>query len=595
MAIRLKLRHKLIAFAVLLAILPLLVAGQRLVDIARDELKSAANEELAVTARQLRNKIDNIYYNVWLAPLTLIRNAVDDPQLGIKQKISLMTQGLADLPGIVALQITVEGAAVPVVVTQQRFFRHLQSAGLDALTVLRVSDERVAAYRSGDSQRAADVTHIAKTDDWLATIALPMQAPAGAGAGAMTMLARVDMQRLSEIVKNHPFNQTGEITLVDADGVAVLGPTPTGLDQRGIVTRAITVLGSKSRAITVEPYTRTDGAAYLGAFSFPKAFNWALVVEMSEHDAYLAVDKMLDSLYLWVAIGLAVAVFGAIVFAWRMSRPILAIGDAAVAVAKGDFKVRVTTVHSRDEIGELAGRVNDMIAQLSERFHLLKFVSTGTLDAIKGAQGEAIELGGESRRVALLFADIRGYTAFSEDKDPKVVVDVLNYYFQSLADIVTAHHGDIDKFVGDQIMAVFLGDDMAYNAAACALDFQSAMVEIGERYPDADLEIGIGIHTGDVIMGAMGSKNRMDYTVLGDNVNLAARLCSHASEKQNLISDPLYEAVRDGKAFRFVSLDPIRVKGKSHPIRVHAVERVESHASGPDDATNQPNMPTGMS
>lgn len=577
MTIRLKLRHKLIAFAVLLAILPLLVAGQRLTEIARNEIKSAANEELAVTARQLRNKIDNIYYHVWLAPLTLIRNAVDDPQLGIEQKIALMTQGLADLPGIVALQITVEGAAVPVVVTQQRFFNHLRTAGLNALAVLRVADERVAAYRTGHSKQAADITHIPSTDDWLATIALPMQAPSG--VGTMTMLARINMQRLREIVRNHPFNQTGEITLVNADGEAVLGPTPAGLSQRGIVARALSLLESHTRTITVEPYTRADDSAYLGAFSFPGAFDWALVVEISEHDAYLAVDKMLHSLYLWLAIGLAVAVLGAVVFAWRMSRPILAIGDAAMAMAKGDFKARVTTVHSRDEIGELAGRINDMIAQLSERFYLLKFVSRGTLDAIQGAQGEAVELGGESRRVTVLFADIRGYTAFSEDKEPKVVVDVLNYYFQSLADIVGAHHGDIDKFVGDQIMAVFLGEDMAYNSVACALDFQSAMVEIGERYPDADLEIGIGIHSGEVIMGAMGSKNRMDYTVLGDNVNLAARLCDSASEGQNLVSASIYEAVCDSEAFRFVSLDPIRVKGKSQPIRVYAARRVDSLAT----------------
>lgn len=565
---RLNLRSKLVLFAVGLAILPLLIAGQRLTGIARDELKSKANEDLVGTARQIRDELDNVYENTWLAPLTLVRNAIDDRRLGVEEKIALLTQGITDLTDIVALQVTVEGNPVPVVVSRQSFNRRLEEASLDPLRVLRLTDEQVSAYRARDPGRIAAVAHIAETDDWLATAALPMNDQAGRPA---TLLARIDLRQLRSYIENHPLNQTGEITLVDRTARRVLTASATDMSRRAIVTQAVDLLGSQSRAITVEPYTRPDGDVYLGAFSFPRAFDWAIVVEKSEHDAYLAVAKMIRSLAVWIAIGLVVAAAGAVAFALRMSRPILAIGDAAMEVAKGNFQTRVTTVRTRDEIGELAGRFNDMIAQLGERFHLLKFVSGGTLDAVRAAHGEGVKLGGESVDVATLFADIRGYTAFSEGREPGVVVDVLNHYFQNLSDIVVAHHGDIDKFVGDQIMAVFRGDEMGRNAVACALEFQRAMGGLGAEHPDADLEIGIGINLGEVVMGAMGSRERMDYTVLGDSVNLAARLCAHAAAGQILVSATVYEIVRDLEGLRIEALEPIRVKGKREPIPVFDV------------------------
>lgn len=569
---RLNLRSKLILFAVGLAVLPLLVAGQSLTRIARDELKSKANEDLALAARQIRDELDNVYEYIWLAPLTLVRNAVDDERLGVEQKIALLTRGITDLNDIVALQITVEGRPAPVVVSQQSFVEHLEAASLNPLRTLRLAEAEISAYRAREPNRIAAIAYIPQTDDWLATMVLPMR---DQGGRAATLSARIHLEQLRDYINNHALNQTGEITLVDREGRRVLTASATDLSQRSIVGRALRLLGSRSRAITVEPYTRPDGTAYLGAFSFPRAFDWVVVAEKSEHDAYLAVAKMIRSLALWIGVGLLIAAGSAVFYALRMSRPILAIGDAAMEVAKGNFQTRVTTVRTRDEIGELAGRFNDMIAQLGERFHLLKFVSGGTLDAVRAAHGESVELGGESVEVATLFADIRGYTAFSEGREPGVVVDVLNHYFQSLSDIVVAHHGDIDKFVGDQIMAVFRGDEMGGNAVACALEFQRAMGELGTEHPDADLEIGIGINLGEVVMGAMGSRERMDYTVLGDNVNLAARLCAHAAAGQILVSETVYETVRDLDGLRIEALERIRVKGKREPIPVFDVAHSE--------------------
>jgi adenylate cyclase len=566
---RLSLRQKLLLFAVAIAILPLIVAGRTMIRIAQDELKSSANEQLVVTSEQLVQEINDLYERTWLAPLVLIRNALDDPRLGVEQKISLLTLGIADIPDIVALQITVEGATLPMVVVKDDFATRLKGASLDPLEVLRVPASLIEAFGESGDAYVREVRYIPQSDDWLATVVLPMELMLG--DGRTTFSARIDLSPLKQMIETHPFARTGFITIVDASGKKVFDSAQTSLTDRDIVAEAVRLLPSGARLISVEPYSRPDGEVMLGAFAFPRPFEWAVIVEKRQRDAYLAIEKMLESLGLWVVLGLGVAVAGAIALALRISRPILRMGRVANEVAQGNFQARVEGVRSRDEIGDLAQRMNDMVVGLNERFQLAKFVSSGTLAAIKVSDHQGVRLGGERRLVTMVFCDIRGYTAFSERHDPEIVVEVLNLYFQHLADLVTGHGGDIDKYVGDQIIAVFQGEDMVANAVRCALAMQRKMAELGSQHPDWDLSIGIGINTGEVILGAMGSRERMDYTVLGDPVNLAARLCSRAGPGQILLSDSSYRAIAGSSEFTVAALAPVVVKGKSEPVPVYDV------------------------
>ena len=566
---RINLRQKLLLFAVVIAILPLVVAGRSMIRIAQDELKSSANEQLVVTSQELVEEINDLYERTWLAPLLLIRNALDDPQLGIEQKISLLTLGIADIPDIIALQITVEGAALPMVVVKDDFSARLKEASLDPLEVLRVPASLIEVFRESGDAYVREVRYIPQSGDWLATVVLPMQLMIGEGRTSLS--ARIDLDPLKRMIETHPFARTGFITIVDVSGHEAFDPMQTDLTERDIVAEAVDVLKSGARLISVEPYSRPDGEVMLGAFAFPRPFEWAVIVEKRQRDAYLAIEKMLESLGLWVVVGLAVAVAGAIALALRISRPILKIERVAEEVAQGNFQARVEGVRSRDEIGDLARRMNDMVVGLNERFQLAKFVSGGTLAAIKLSDHQGVRLGGERRLVTMVFCDIRGYTAFAERHDPEVVVEVLNLYFQHLADLVADHGGDIDKFVGDQIVAVFQGEDMVANAVRCALAMQRRMIELSRQHPDWDLAIGIGINTGEVIVGAMGSRERMDYTVLGDHVNLAARLCAQAGPGQTLVTDSSYRAIAGSSEFAIAALAPIVLRGKSEPVAVYQV------------------------
>jgi adenylate cyclase len=577
----LSLRRKLLLFSALIAALPLLFAGQSLIRIARDEMKSVANERLVTTVREVTGQIDDIYERAWLAPLLLIRSSIDSDKISVGEKVAILTHGIAQLPDIVALQITLDGGRLPLVISQNRFSTRLTEASVDPLSVLRAPPAVMLAATPPDEETDAWVTAVAyepKTESWLATVALPLESRF---SGARAVLsAKIDLGRIRGFIMSQPFRQVGMITTVDAEGRKLFD---TELDESGrvkqlgrrdIVEEALAArAGNRSRAISVDTYLRPDGTPMLGTFAFTHSFDWAVIVEQKEADAYYAVDVMIDSLFFWVIGGLVVAVLGAAVFAHRISRPILAIGEAANEVARGNYRVQVKNVRSKDEIGELATRINNMIVQINERFELSKFVSHGTMDAIQHSDETGVHLGGSRCDVAILFADIRGYTAFAESRDPETVIETLNFYLAAQADLVAAHNGDIDKFVGDQVMAVFQGPAMAADALRCAVAMQEHMARLSAANPDRNLSIGIGIDMGEVVMGAIGARDRMDFTVLGDHVNVAARLCSAAKPRQTLATAVVVEAATplDPSLMTRV-LDPITLKGKSAPLSVHDIQ-----------------------
>lgn len=584
----LSLRRKLLLFSALIAALPLLFAGQSLIRIARDEMKSVANERLVTTVREVTGQIDDIYERAWLAPLMLIRSAIDSDKISVGEKVAILTHGIARLPDIVALQITLDGGRLPLVISQNRFSTRLTEAGVDPLNVLRAPPEVMLAAADSDEEADARVTAVVyepKTETWLATVVLPLESRF---SGARAVLsAKIDLGRIRGFIMSQPFRQVGMITTVDAEGRKLFD---TELDEfgqvkqlgrRDIVGEALAArTGNRARAISVDTFLRPDGTAMLGTFAFTRSFDWAVIVEQKEADAYYAVDVMIGSLVFWVVGGLAVAVLGAAVFAHRISRPILAIGEAAGEVAKGNYQVRVKNIRSRDEIGNLAKRINHMIVQINERFELAKFVSHGTMDAIQHSDETGVHLGGSRCEVAVLFADIRGYTAFAERRDPETVIETLNFYLAVQADLVAAHHGDIDKFVGDQVMAVFQGPAMAADALRCAVAMQESMARLAAANPDRDLSIGIGIDMGEVVKGAIGARDRMDFTVLGDHVNVAARLCAAAKPRQTLAAAAVVEAATQlGLPVTTLALEPIVLKGKSVPLRIYDIQPMSQAAA----------------
>ncbi len=186
-----------------------------------------------------------------------------------------------------------------------------------------------------------------------------------------------------------------------------------------------------------------------------------------------------------------------------------------------------------------------------------------------------LERGGELRETTVLFSDVRGFTSWSERHEPAYIVSALNDYFELMVDAIHRRKGTLDKFMGDGIMALFGApishEDDAENAVVCALEMMHYLAQFNSAQSSAEerFAIGIGIDTGPVVAGYMGSSKSMEYTAIGDHVNLAARLCGAAAPGQILISADT--AARVGDRFELKSLAPIRVKGKEHPVTLSQV------------------------
>lgn len=254
-------------------------------------------------------------------------------------------------------------------------------------------------------------------------------------------------------------------------------------------------------------------------------------------------------------------------------RPVAEIGNVANQVAHGNLNAEVL-VRSVDEIGRLGGRVNQMVVELRKKLALSKFVSGATVASIDQSKGE-VQRKGQRIQVTVLFSDIRGFTAFSESRQPEEVVAMLNRYLDVQTQQVIAMGGDIDKFVGDELMAHFRGEDAERRAVEAAVRMIEAVEALnqGMRHDQHQVAVGVGINTGEVVFGAMGAENRMDFTVIGDAVNLGARLCSAAKPLQVLVSESTRVAAGDPPGFVFEELEPITVKGKQKPVRIYQARR----------------------
>ena len=264
--------------------------------------------------------------------------------------------------------------------------------------------------------------------------------------------------------------------------------------------------------------------------------------------------------------------------------PLKNLTDASKRIQRGDYKTRVGIV-TADELGSLADSFNDMADSLAEKEFMRdtfgKVVDPEVRDYLmSGAGRESLgnALGGETRNVTVLFCDIRSFTAMSEKMEASDVVLLLNKYFTALGKCITAHHGIINKYIGDAIMAIFgapvHSENSAEDAVDAALDMRKALEEVNKEFDNSgfpQLRFGIGIHYGPVFAGTIGAASRMEYTVIGDTVNTASRLESlcKAYSTDLLLSEAAVEKIANKENLNFVA--DAQIRGKSESMKVYSL------------------------
>lgn len=298
--------------------------------------------------------------------------------------------------------------------------------------------------------------------------------------------------------------------------------------------------------------------------------------------AELAPARELERVILLISLaGLAAAAAAALALARSISKPVQQLAAHTAVIAGGDYQTRLE-LDRADELGELARSFNAMSTGLAERDQVRDLLDKNVSPEVAAQlMREGGALGGEEREVTILFADLRGFTTLSEKTTPRELVALLNRYLERMSRAIEAEGGVIDKFIGDEIMALFGAPlpvaDGADRAIRAALAMRTALADLNRELAAEGrpaLAFGIGINTAPVIAGNIGSERRRNYSVIGDGVNLAARLQgltrNAAFAADILVSEGTLKATHDRYLTRDLGL--VSVKGKTRDTHLHAID-----------------------
>lgn len=417
---------------------------------------------------------------------------------------------------------------------------------------------------------------------YLLAVGVPVRGADGTPMGALT--AHYDIQEeFAQLLAPARFGKTGYVVLADQEGRILAQPRdPARVGED--ISRYLAVQNALQGRRGWVRSMNTAGAERL--FVYRSIENpatagrrpWVLLTEVDPDEALAPINALRAQFVLGILALAVICLLVASQVSLSLRRPLAKLVRFAKLVRGGDLTQRVD-IPGRDEIAELAVALNEMVLGLRERDRVKeifgRYVTTQISEEV--LKGE-LRLGGQRRRVTMLLSDIRDFTSMSESMTPEEVVGFLNDYFSEMVDAVFEHSGVLDKFIGDGLLAVFGSldeePDHARRAVRAALRMRVLLAKLnGERSISGRLPIGIGIgiHTDEVIVGNIGSRRRLEYTVIGDGVNTCARVESLNKEFGTtiLITEATYAEV--GEEFGCRPMPETSLRGKAQAMRVYEV------------------------
>lgn len=303
-------------------------------------------------------------------------------------------------------------------------------------------------------------------------------------------------------------------------------------------------------------------------------------VDISTNEIFEALREILRFEIIALIISLGVACIAAFILSRTATVSLKKLTTAVTAIGRGNLSKRIT-LKTKDEFHLMAESINTMAKGLEERERIqqnfARYVSSHVLERILKSD-TPLKLEGERKKITILFSDVRQFTALSEQHSPEVVVSLLNEYFEKMIEIIFHNNGTLDKFLGDGLMVEFgapLDDPLEErHAVETAIQMQNELQRLRSKWEEEgkpSIQMGIGIHTGIALLGTIGSAQRMEYTAIGDTVNVASRIQSITKTLQCdiLISETTYAVIKD--EFLLESLGPINLPGRNAPLTVYKV------------------------
>jgi len=355
----------------------------------------------------------------------------------------------------------------------------------------------------------------------------------------------------------------------------------------------------KSKASSFEWRTTETSDEIFIAYNSPIKFKQLtagyVFITLSKKNMIRSLNNLRFVIIMITAFMSLIAIFLAFVMSKHLSQPIYNLVDASKAIDDGDYKFRLNE-RRNDEIGELAHAFNHMAHGLFQKSQVedafSRYVSSNVAQKVLQNLDE-VELGGIHVTASVLFADIVGFTSISEKMPPDEIANLLNEYFTHISNIAQEHNGHIDKFMGDCAMAVFgvpeVTTDHSFNAVSCAISIQETVKRLNQqrlKEKKIPVHFRIGVNTGVMVAGNLGSNDRMEYTVIGDPVNLASRLAGIAKSDQIII---LEEFFRKNNIEQRINATPhkiIRVRGIKDEVSTWLVQGVKTTTHTNKDVEN---------
>lgn len=327
-----------------------------------------------------------------------------------------------------------------------------------------------------------------------------------------------------------------------------------------------------------------------------KKRNLTVILQRSLSEALKAYNQLRDILFVIFTISLITSVMLAFFIARQVTQPVKLLIEGSKFIENGVYDHNIDVVRN-DEIGLLADSFNSMAKGLAEKEKVRNLLGKVVSPAIaEELLSKDIQLGGEEKYITTLFSDIRNFTSLCEGKAPEEILSLLNEYFTNISSKIEKNGGVVDKYIGDAVMALFGApihhDNDATNAIKAAFEMCHALKELNLNFEQrniAPIGIGIGINSGVVVAGNMGSLNRLNYTVIGDGVNLASRLegLTKSYGVDIIVSESTAEAAPE---FVYRELDLVKVKGKNIPCRIfEPIGTVEHISKDVTDSLNKYN------
>lgn len=319
-----------------------------------------------------------------------------------------------------------------------------------------------------------------------------------------------------------------------------------------------------------------DTLTFASPISFKKTTVGYVVVIFSKDFIKGEVKKAQKKIIVITISVIIIVIILSIPLASGLLKPIFMLVKGTREIAMGNLWYRIPP-RKRDEIGDLIDSFNHMTSEL-EKKEILKgafnrYVSKPVADEIL-KNPEKIQLGGERREITVIFADIREFTALTRQMQPEAIVELLNRYFTILTEVIFHFDGTVDKFIGDAVMGVFGSpiprEDHLKQGIKAAVVIKKVMSEVNRSRDKRGLVLlpmGLGLDSGDVIVGSMGSKVRMEYTAIGDAVNVSSRLTGIAKEGEILISEKVYLQMQE--YISCIKLPDVNIKGITGPFSVY--------------------------